>query len=167
MLKSSFKFMTLLLVGLLSTASRCSKADDVEPEFTSLIGKWELISYSIEAVKLNGEEFNYLEEFKKNGNELFWEFFDHGTMKATENGVTVASNWELNIERLAGKNIDIGQLILTGTYADQLKTALELDELSYHIETFAEANSMNLSIEPRNLSSIYSEVTITYLYQRI
>ncbi len=164
-IKNLIPIISIILISFSSIM--CNKAENIEPAYTSLIGKWELISYTIEAVKLNGEEFNYFEDYKKNGNALAWEFFDNGIMKATENNVTVNSNWLLKVERLSGMSIDKGQLILTGQYADQVKTALKLNELSYHIVTTASSNTMHVLIDPANLSSIYSKVTIDYLYQRL
>lgn len=167
MFKPAIQLLGILVIALFSTASMCNKADDTPSEFTSLIGKWQLNFFTIEAVKLNGEPFFFLDEYKKNGNVLFWEFFDNGTMQATENNTSLESNWELKVERLVGLNIDKGLLTLTGSYADQVKTALELDALVYFIETSTEANSMNLAVEPKNLSDFYSKVTITYTYQKI
>ena len=163
----TYKLIFALLLFCTLGACQEEKSNSPAPEFTSLIGKWQLIYYTIDAVKLNGEAFFYLDEYKKNGNVLFWEFFDNGTMKATENNTSVGSNWELKVERLVGSNIDRGQLTLTGSYAEQVKTALELDALVYFIETSTEANTMNLAVEPKNLSGIYSTVTITYTYQKI
>lgn len=168
MFKPVIQILALLMIALFTTSSMCQKEEDAAPEYTSLIGKWQLNYFTIEAVKLNGEEVFILDEYKKNGNLLFWEFFDNGIMKASEAGsAPVASNWELKVERLVGLNIDKGQLILTGSYAEQVKTALELDELVYFIETSNESGTMNLLVYPNNLSSIYSKVTITYTYQKI
>jgi len=168
MFKPIIHILGVLMIALLSTSSMCKKEDDAPaPEFTSLIGKWQLIHYTIEGVKLNGEEFFILDEFKKNGNVLFWEFSDNGTMKATENNTSLESNWELNVERIVGSNIDKGKLTLTGSYAEHVKTVLELDALVYFIETSTEANSMNVAVEPKNSSDFYSKVTITYNFQKI
>ena len=168
MFKPVIPLLGLLMIALFTKSSRCQKEDDVAPEFTSLIGKWQLLHYTIEGVRLNGEEVFILDEFKKNGNVLFWEFFDNGVMRASEAGSTPAdANWELKVEQLVGLNINKGQLILTGSYAEQVKTALELDELVYFIETSSETGTMNLLVHPNNLSAIYSSVSIAYVYEKI
>lgn len=168
MFKPAIPLMGLLIIALFSTASMCNKADDAPPEFTSLIGKWQLNHFTFEAVKQDGEVISSLNEFKKNGNQLFWEFFDNGLLHATdESNTPIEANWELKVERLDGLNIDRGQLTLTGSYADQLKAALELDAMVYFIETSTEANSMSLAVDASKTSTVYSKVTITYVYQKI
>lgn len=168
MFKPAIPLMGLLIIALFSTASMC-KADDATPPSPSLIGKWQLTHTIIEATKLNGDPFYFLDK-AITGSDVFWEFFDNGIMKASEAGSTVESNWELKVERLTpdGLGIDKGKLTLTGSYADQVKTALELDALVYSIERSGGAdNIMTLFVEPKNLSSIYSEVTFAYTYVRI
>lgn len=55
----------------------------------------------------------------------------------------------------AGLSIDKGALTLTGSYADQVKSALELDALVYSIERSGGSNNiMTLFVETNNLSSI-------------
>ena len=160
------------LIGiLLICCTLCScqkKADDTPSDFPSLIGKWKLTYTVIDATELNGQPFYFLDTLG-NGSPVYWEFFDNGIMKATEDNTTVESNWELKVERLTpnGLGIDKGQLILTGSYADQVKTALELDALVYSIETSTETKGMNLAVKPKNLSNTFSTVTITYSYQKI
>ncbi len=166
MFKPAFQLMGLLMIALLSTASMCNKADDAAPPSPSLIGKWKLTHTSIEAIKVNGDPFYFLDSLI-NGSPVYWEFSDNGIMKATEGSVAVESNWELKVERPTpdGLGIDKGTLKLTGSYADQVKSALQLDALVYSIErTGGPNNIMTLSVEPNNLSSIYSAVTITYFY---
>ena len=129
---------------------------------------YKLIYYTIKGVKLNGEEVFILDEYKKNGNMLFWKFLDNGVMRASEAGISPAeSNWKLNVEELIGMNINKGKLTLTGSHAEQVKTALQLDELVYFIETSSEIGTMNLLVYPNNLSSIYSSVSIAYTYEKI
>ena len=95
-IKNLIPIISIILISFSSIM--CNKAENIEPVYTSLIGKWELISYTIEAVKLNGEEFNYFEDYKKNGNALAWEFFDNGIMKRSEEhrvGKECRSRWSL------------------------------------------------------------------------
>lgn len=172
MYKSIINLLGLLMIALFSTASMCNKEDDTTTPFPTLIGKWQLTQTIIDATKLNGDPFHYLDT-QINGTPVFWEFFANGIMRATEGGsapVTVESNWELKVERLTpdGLGIDKGTLTLTGSYADQVKSALQLDALVYSIERSGGSNNiMTLFVEPNNLSSIYSEVTIAYMYVKI
>ena len=164
----TYKLIFALLLFCTVGACQKGKNDSPAPESTSLIGKWQLIYYTIKGVKLNGEEVFILDEYKKNGNMLFWEFLDNGVMRASEAGISPAeSNWKLNVEELIGMNINKGKLTLTGSHAEQVKTALQLDELVYFIETSSEIGTMNLLVYPNNLSSIYSSVSIAYTYEKI
>ena len=172
MFKPIIQWTTILSITLFSSASMCSKDDDgpgKDPGFTSLIGKWELLTTASEVTKLNGEELFILEENKKDGNIITWEFFSNGTMKATQNGSTsVNSNWELKVERLAGQNIDKGTLKVTGEMADQVKAALKLDALVYGIETSEEAQTMLLTVDATpGVTGIFSKFIITYTYHKI
>lgn len=169
MFKSVIQISGLFLISLLSTASMCNKADDPAPPSPSLIGKWKLTHTTIDAIKVDGEPFYFLDTLI-NGNQVYWEFFDNGIMRATEGSVSVESNWKLTVERLTsdGLGIDKGKLELTGSYADQVKSALELDALVYSIERSGGSNNiMILFVEPNNLGSIYSEVTFAYSYVKI
>ncbi len=167
MFKPAIQLLGILVIALFSTASMCNKAEDTPSDFPSIIGKWKLIYSTIDAVKLDGEPFYFLDTVG-NGSPVYWEFFDNGIMKATEDNTAVESNWELKVERITpnGLGIDKGQLILTGSYADQVKTALELDALVYSIETSSISNGMDLSVSPKNLSNTFSTVTIRYSYQK-
>ena len=170
MLKSFIHLWGILMITLFSTASICNKSDDTQLQSPSLIGKWQLSFTEIDAIKLDGEVFNFSDP-AITGNPVYWEFFDNGIMKASEgNSAPVESNWELKIERLTpdGLGIDKGKLTLTGSYADQVKTALELESLVYSVERSGGSdNFMTLYVKPNNLSSSFSEVTISYLYLKI
>ena len=169
MKKFLFQVSALLFLAVITTAATCGKDDeDSTPEFTPLVGQWELLYFTFEATEQDDEVISSLNEFKKNGHSLIWEFFDTGKMVATEeNSASVESNWELNVTNLIGHNIDKGTLILTGDYADQVGAALELDELAYSIETSEEAQIMNLAVDASSTSEVYKKVIITYTYHKI
>lgn len=130
MLKSSFKFMTLLLVGILSTAAMCNKESDAtpnEPEYTSLVGYWKLKSGSTYGKKENGTT---IKTATLNAGVFAHEFFADGKYSGhdlTGSLPSESGTWKLEVQMLDGKDIEVGTLSITTPSTQALAGELSVD----------------------------------------
>jgi hypothetical protein len=168
-MKKLIAYSVLLTVFIFNSGAGCgSKTDDPQPDnFQSLIGKWEAIRAKYEITKQDGTEISTGPELKANGTVLIWEFFSDGRLKTTLNGTSREVRWELKVQRLNGKDIDVGELKIIGDEEREFAQSIgQNGDLTYAIETSANSNTMSLRVDATKVSP-YKKNILIYTYHKL
>lgn len=167
-MKNSFLAAATLL--LLTCCASKNGGNDSNPQFQSMIGKWELQRITYNITEQNGDTKQSSVEIKKNGKIIVHEYFDDGNFIATdEGGATVEHRWELQVSQFDGLDIEQGKLKITGGDAQAIAETFGQTELVYDIATAHLAGSptvMNLSIDATSIGP-YKKNILTYVYHKI
>jgi hypothetical protein len=176
MLKSSFKLMTLLLVGLLSTASMCNKDEDATPNdeaYTYLLGYWKLKSGASYAKKEDGTTITTA---TVNPGVVAYEFFADGTFTSydlTGNFPPEGGTWKLEVNALHNGEFDKGTLSITTPSTQSMAGEFVVDadgSIKYSIEDISNLNDGSKPIfllgTKKYEAYPYAENWATYEYQK-
>ena len=169
-LQELLSFALLLGIFILNSGAGCSsKTDDPQPDnFTSLLGKWEALTYDRIYVTLEGKRINDHGEIKA---KITWEFLQDGRLIATEGSNSREIRWKLSVEAVAGKNIAKGKLTLYGNEEKQLAAMLgQGGDLTYNIITYDLFGTVHFksSVDASKLEpERYREQTIDYTYRKL
>ena len=89
------------------------------------------------------------------------QFISDGRLKTTLDGTSREVRWELKVQRLNGKDIDVGELKIIGDEEREFAQSIgQSGDLTYAIETSANSNTMSLRVDATKVSPYKKNILI-------